>query len=204
VKELNNMDEKLYDDLRKEVKPYIDLRDDLGHNDFVEAMTIELSKRLHVDPTIPLICAIFHDTGYHVYTSEKLRKMMSKELSSTQIREMKATHQIEGSKLANRVLTKYGIASSVIAKIEYIVLHHDEDCPCLSIEEEILRDADKLWRYSKVGFWLDVKRRRSNPLDWYEKLKLNFDKPRYFNLAEGVNLAKELLEERKLEFESVR
>ena len=53
--------------------------------------------------------------------------------------------------------------------------------------------------YSKEGFNLDVKRRGCNPIEWYEKLKRNFDKPDYFQTEKAKKIAMKELEKRKKE-----
>jgi hypothetical protein len=58
----------------------------------------------------------------------------------------------------------------LIDKITVIIERHDSGSNAHSPEEKVIKDADKLWRYSKICFWEEVERQRLNPKAFYDFL----------------------------------
>ena len=63
-----------------------------------------------------------------------------------------------------------------------------------------MRDADKLWRFSKVGFWLDVKRHKTTPQKLCAFQEPAIEAQNFFYSESAKRIAKEEIEKRKAEF----
>lgn len=46
----------------------------------------------------------------------------------------------------------------MIPKITTIIGRHDSGQNPASLEEKIVKDADRLWRFSKIGMWQELKK----------------------------------------------
>jgi len=177
-----------------------DLRDDSGHAQIVTEFAIQLATELHANLDIVIPAAILHDTGYHVFDSTTLNNMMQKNLPESEIAHIKEVHMDVGAKLAKDVLTKLRYNSGQIQVISHIILYHDTMQQPTSVEEKVVRDADKLWRYSNKGFFLDIKRQKKKAIDHYLKLQQNLKKQNYFWTEQAIRIAQKELEQRKQEF----
>ena len=73
---------------------------------------------------------------------------------------MSPVHEREGAVLAAEILRQVGMDSERLARIVEIVDGHDSRLEALSLEDAIVKDADKLWRYTESGVrvthtWVD-------------------------------------------------
>ena len=177
-----------------------DLRSDEGHYKLVVGFADMLSDKLNAKKEVVIPAAIFHDIGYYGISEKKLSDLMAKKLSSEEEKSIKDFHMANGAKLAKNILVKLNYPGEFTDEIVGIVLRHDLKSNPKSVEESIVRDSDKLWRYSKKGFFLDVKRRSCQPIEWYNKLLENLSKKDYFWLDISKDIALSELEKRKKEF----
>jgi len=177
-----------------------DLRDDNGHAEIVTFFAKKLCEIFKANEEVVIPTAILHDIGYFGMDKNLISEMMAKKLSEEQEKKIKMDHMERGAKFAKQILCEINYEPKLIKKIVFIIQRHDLNDACDSVEEKIVRDADKLARFSKVGFYADIKRRKCTHLFWYEKLKKNFEKQNYFQTAEAKQMAIEELEKRYNEF----
>ncbi|MFT4312911.1 MAG: HD domain-containing protein [Candidatus Woesearchaeota archaeon] len=192
---------EIYETLWKLSADRQDLRNDYGHAKVVTKFAEELAIKLNADLTIVIPAAILHDTGYFGYSQKTLFDLMSKKLDVQTEKRIKHEHMLRGAEFAKTILTQLKYDPLKIKSITHIILFHDSTEKTMSIEEQIVRDADKLWRYSDKGFWIDVKRRNSKPMNWYTKLLSNLEKKDYFLTTEAKIIAKTQL---NLRLEEIR
>ena len=170
-----------------------DLRNDTGHAQTVTEFATKLGEILHADLDIIIPSAILHDTGYYGMSSSELNDMMAKKLSEERTKEIKKEHMDNGVRFAKELLDKINYDSQKIELILHIIQYHDTKIEPITIEEKIVRDADKLWRYSQKGFFLDIKRQNKTIVSHLDKLRSNLNRDDYFYTKEAVELADELL-----------
>ncbi|OGJ19950.1 hypothetical protein A3K73_03245 [Candidatus Pacearchaeota archaeon RBG_13_36_9] len=192
------MEEK-FNKIWKKAEEMQDLRDDKGHAKTVLEFAEKLAEIFRADKKIVIPAAIFHDTGYFGMDKNSLKELMAGKLSEEEAKILKEEHMKEGAKLAEEILKELEYNPQLIGTIVKIIRYHDSESECSSIEEKIVRDADKLWRFSKIGFDLDVKRRNWPAEKWYLYLKGNLDKPGYFQTKEAREIAQNELEKRRKE-----
>ncbi|MEM7347850.1 MAG: phosphohydrolase, partial [Chloroflexota bacterium] len=74
--------------------------------------------------------------------------------------ELRRQHEIEGARIAGEILVNCGYDRALIDQITVIIDGHDTRKQTLSLNDSVLRDADKLWAYTPIGMgmvrdWFD-------------------------------------------------
>jgi putative nucleotidyltransferase with HDIG domain len=170
-----------------------DLRNDEGHALVVTKFAGRLCKKLDADKSIVIPAAILHDMGYYGMDKELITRLMEGKLPLEMAKKIKEQHMERGEKFAEKILKDANYESKLIEIIVRIIKNHDSDKECFCIEEKIVRDADKLWRFSDLGFEVDVKRRNITREKWLEYLEGNISKKGYFQTKEARKIAKKEL-----------
>jgi len=179
--------------------PYQDKRDDEGHARIVTQYAIKLCQIEDVNDKIVIPAAILHDIGWsQLMKVERFAIFDSKSTLDTKAK-VRIKHQKEGVKLAKKILNQVSYSQDFIKPILEIISQHDTRKNFFSNDDGAVRDADKLWRYSKIGFKADL-RRRGNPFDYYDKLKKRIDEKNFFFFETAKNMARKELKNRKAEF----
>ena len=65
--------------------------------------------------------------------------------------ELRREHEIEGARLAREILVSIGYPANRIDAIAQIIDGHDTRNHAMSLEDGLVKDADKLWRYTPHG-----------------------------------------------------
>lgn len=149
---------KIFQDIWKEALFYQDKRDDKGHAKIVRDYAVKLSKLENANENITVPAAILHDIGWSQVSKDEIAIIFDLNANREEEKAVRIKHEKQGKELAKKILQKVEYNSKLIPKILEIIDGHDTRRGFLNKEEGIVRDADKLWRYSKKGFWLDVKR----------------------------------------------
>src|SRR5690625_5717030 len=63
-------------------------------------------------------------------------------------------HELQGCEVAKRVLPGLGYSEEFIDKVTAIIEGHDTRQEAHSIEDALMRDADRSWRFDRVGIAL--------------------------------------------------
>jgi RNAse (barnase) inhibitor barstar len=63
-------------------------------------------------------------------------------------------HEIKGCEIAREVLPGLGFDTDFIARVTDIIDGHDTRAESYSIEDSLVRDADRLWRFTPAGIAL--------------------------------------------------
>ena len=84
-----------------------------------------------------------------------------------------------------------------ITQIALMIGRHDSGDAPESLEEKILKDSDKLWRFSGFGFWNEIERQGLDSLELYRFLEER--RPAWFFLPTALFLAEEELKLRARE-----
>lgn len=190
---------KIFENIWKLALPYQDKRNDEGHAKTVLYFVHRLVKLENADKNIVIPAAILHDIGWsQMQKEESLKIFGSKTIEEERIR-IQRKHEKIGAIMAKEILEKVNYNPKLIDEILEIISQHDTRKGFISKNEGIMRDADKLWRFSKKGFSADIKRRNNTPKEKYEKLKTKMDFPYFFYSDNAKKIAKEELKERNRE-----
>lgn len=173
---------------------YQDKRNDSGHAHIALEYAQELLEKIgfaNQDIVIPAI--ILHDIGWSQMPEEKLLiayNPPSKEAEYT----ARLEHQIYAIELANKILKMVKYNPSLISDILIIISQHDTRKGWHSFEDVIVRDADKLWRYSETHLKVGVKNKgwtkREEINEHLKKTEENIGQDGFFMIAAAKEIAR--------------
>jgi HD superfamily phosphodiesterase len=106
-------------------------------------------------------------------------------------------HEVEGAKTARKILEELHYPPEKVDEICRIILGHDSRKRAISRSDRIVKDADKLFRYSRKGMAIDVNRFRTHRGDYLSYLERHIEK--WFILSVSRQLAAMELAQRRRE-----
>ena len=139
--------------IRQLAKPYLDTRHNDVHTDISTQLAFELLEREGGDEDIVIPAIILHDTGWKKVPAKLQLKAFGPKASKPELNRL---HEVEGVKIAEDILSKLNYDAGKSKCIVEIIDGHDSRLKPLSLYDMIVKDADKLWRYSKSGFYIDI------------------------------------------------
>lgn len=155
-----------------------------------------IEKYPNVDADLASIAIILHDIGWYSIDEEDIFKkgFQSENFMQSDVRYL---HESEGVRLSAEVLSGLNFSAEFIGKVGEIIDGHDTRSFAKSLEDKIVRDADKLWRFTATGV--------SVACDWFKQTpstyckRLETDIIPLLHLPESVVMAKtDLAETREL------
>jgi HD superfamily phosphodiesterase len=142
----------IFNKIRELALPYQDKRDDAGHAETSLKYALKLVDIEKGDEDVVIPAIILHDVGWSQLPTKRRMKVFDPGAKEQERREVVYEHQIEGIKLALKILREVNYPPEKIDEILDIISQHDTRKGFISKNEGIVRDADKLWRTSKEGF----------------------------------------------------
>lgn len=184
-----------YQELFKAAEKYMRVRKNDVHIPISYHYAMKVASH-YPDADIDLITAgiILHDIGWYSIDEDDIFKkgFQSENFMQSDVRYL---HESEGVRLGTEVLKSLNCEDNFIEKVNTIIDGHDTRGFAKSLEDEIVRDADKLWRFTVTGV--------SVACDWFKQTpskycnRLESDIIPLLHLPESVALAKKDLEETK-------
>ncbi|MDR7330074.1 HD domain-containing protein [Corynebacterium guangdongense] len=123
-------------------------------NDLHLPMVVAYAERLcaaypQADRELVLVAVALHDTGWaHVDESRIISEGFSGDWRKANIR---YEHEAEGVNVARRVLPGLGYDEEFVEKVCEIIDGHDTRPVAYSLEDALVRDCDRLWRFDRAG-----------------------------------------------------
>ncbi len=157
-----------YNHIYQLAKPYLKARRNDIHTEIVYSYALRLLEREAGDASIVLPAVICHDIGWSKVPEELHLRAFGPNAEPA----LTHLHEIEGVKLAQEILSAVGYEPQEMAEILAIIEGHDTRLTPLSDSDKIVKDADKLFRFDKVGMEIDAGRfniDRIGHIDWLEK-----------------------------------
>lgn len=105
------------------------------------------------DVVIPAI--LMHDNGWKTLTAEQQAQAFGPNMTREDLRRQ---HEIEGTRIADEILTTLDYDRDLQVEILEIIDGHDSRLEALSLNDQLVKDADKIWRFTPIG--LDIDHRR--------------------------------------------
>lgn len=142
-----------FDELWKAIEPETRTRG----NDVHLPVSAAYAERLcdaypQADRELVLATIILHDTGWaHVDESRIISEGFGGDWRRAGIR---YEHEREGCLVARRVLPDLGYSAEFIDRVCDIIDGHDTRPVAYSLEDALVRDADRLWRFDRAGIAL--------------------------------------------------
>jgi hypothetical protein len=178
--------------------PYLDTRD----NDIHVQISFQFARSLlssypEANERVVLPAIILHDIGWKLIPEELHHTAFGPNMTRPDLQRL---HETEGARLAGEILDTLDDLSIVRDEIVAIIDGHDTRTVALSLNDQIVKDADKLWRFSRRGTAIDSHRFDIPWRDHVEWLGHRIDG--WMFTEEGLRLARETLERTMREDES--
>jgi hypothetical protein len=97
---------------------------------------------------IVLPAILLHDVGWKMFPEEKLALAVG---PNAKYPELQRAHEIEGARIARDILDALTIPIIETGRVIEIIDGHDTRKHALSLEDALMKDADKLWRFTDHG-----------------------------------------------------
>ncbi|MFC1862920.1 HD domain-containing protein [Thermodesulfobacteriota bacterium] len=182
---LNETEKKIY----QLAKPFLCVMDNDLHTQDVIDLSFRLLSKEGGERNIVIPAAILHDVGYSM-VPEEIRVSGRRPGGDIKLVRM---HESEGVRIASDILDKIADDSLPVNEILEIIDGHDTRKDAISINDKIVKDADKLSRYSAT-FWIIVERARIDPKTLCKNLESRAQK--WFYLPSSREIANEKLIQR--------
>jgi HD superfamily phosphodiesterase len=184
--------------LFREAAPYLAVRGDLLHARISHQYAVALMNEEGGDRRIVEPAVILHDVGWSGLEPHQIKAAYGVKADSPEAERLNRIHESEGASTARRILTSLDYPPPLIDEITAIIARHDSGKETGSLEEGLVKDADKLWRFSQVGFKMEIERQGLNPREYYEFIEEHYRG--WFFTSKALILAGSELEKRAEEF----
>jgi len=180
--------------IRRLAKPFLDTRHNDVHTEISTQLAFDLLEREGGDEDIVIPAIILHDTGWKRVPAELHLKAFGPKATKPELNRL---HEVEGVKIAKEILQGINYDPAKFERILEIIDGHDSRQKPLALNEMIVKDADKLWRYTKSGFHIDIERFGESYEEGLERLRSNLSG--WFFTVTARKLATEKLSKREKE-----
>jgi HD superfamily phosphodiesterase len=133
-------------------RPLLETRDNVLHTRIAYSFALRLLEAEGGDPAVALPAIILHDTGWKSIPEELQVKAFG---PGKRDMTLNRVHEVEGAKRAREILEEIEYPSELVDRITEIILGHDSREEVLSLEDSIVKDSDRLWRFSEEALELD-------------------------------------------------
>jgi HD domain len=139
-----------YDEVWRTSEAYMRARKNDVHIPLSYAFARELLKQYpDADEDIVSLAIILHDIGWY---SIDMRDIIEKGFGPNMMQsDVRFLHETEGVRMSREVLEKTNWPESVITAVGEIIDGHDTRPQARSLNDRLVRDADKLWRFTVTG-----------------------------------------------------
>jgi HD superfamily phosphodiesterase len=165
-------------------RPFLETRDNVIHTRTARSFARKLLAAEGGDEAVVIPAVILHDVGWKSVPEDLQLKAFGPGVND---REINRIHEVEGARVAAEILKKVGYDPALAQEIIEIVRGHDSRKIPLSLNDKIVKDSDKLWRFSAEALEVDPKRFGVDPGVHVQWLGLQIDK--WFFTRTGKQLA---------------
>jgi HD superfamily phosphodiesterase len=184
----------IYQKIFERVKPFLRTRKNLIHTQIALQYALKLLKTVKADDEIVVPAILLHDVGWKAVPESLQLTAFGPNRSNPQAARL---HEVEGAKMARKILEGLHYPPEKVEEIYRIIRGHDSRKKAISRSDRIVKDADRLFRYSRKGMAIDVNRFRTRRGDYLSYLERHIEK--WFFLPASRQLAKEELARRRRE-----
>ena len=144
--------------LFQQAKPYLKMRNDFIHTRVSHGYALLLLEKEGGDRRIVEPAIILHDIGWSALKPEDIAHAYGLKATGAKARKLNRIHEVQGAVIAKKILSKQGYDTTSILQIVQIIKRHDSGNNPDTTEEKLVKDADKLWRFSKIGYHYELQR----------------------------------------------
>ncbi|NEY90136.1 HD domain-containing protein [Tabrizicola oligotrophica] len=146
-----SLDLSRYDPVWRAAEPYMRARKNDVHIPLSFDWCVRLLEHFpQADRDVCLLAILLHDIGWWAIDMETI---ISEGFRSENIlqSDVRYRHEAEGVRLGTEVLRATGWSEDIIAQVCEIIDGHDTRPEPRHLNDRIVRDSDKLWRYEVTG-----------------------------------------------------
>ena len=185
-----------FKEIRRLAAPYLDTRKNDIHIDIATEFAVKLLEKEGGDEDVVVPAVILHDVGWKRVPEELHLKAFGPRAESPELNRL---HEVEGVGIARELLEKVNYDKEKTEEILRIIDGHDSRKEALSLNDKIVKDSDKLWRYTREGFDTDTERFSETFQEGISRLTSSLDK--WFLTDSAKEIAREEIETRLREYE---
>jgi len=174
--------------------PYLKQRGDLPHAQVSHRYALRLLEAEGGESSIVEPAVILHDVGWSQLTPLQIRIAFGVRAGGEEAERLNRIHEQEGAAIARQVLQSLNYNPQWIERISSLIERHDSGDQPDSLEEKLVKDADKLWRFSPFGFWNEIERQGLDRNELYRFLLARYRG--WFFTQTALKLAEEELTSR--------
>lgn len=140
----------------RHAQPYWQTRKNELHVPLVYAYSQRLLAHYpQADAAVVLPAALLHDNGWFMVPESRQQQAFGPNASD---KEANRLHELEGVRIAGEILGELAYDAARSEQILAIIEGHDSRLTALSLDDSLVKDADKLWRFDPIGFAVDQER----------------------------------------------
>ncbi|HMB30921.1 MAG TPA: HD domain-containing protein [Desulfohalobiaceae bacterium] len=188
-----------YSTLYNLAEPFLQTRNNDIHTQISYSYAKIICHKENGDPSIVYPGIILHDTGWSKIPEYLHTKAYG---PGNRDRKLNRIHEIEGAKIAESLLQKIDYPKQMINEIVTIIEGHDSRQNSISLNDAIVKDADKLWRYSKTGMDIGMEKFSLSPSSYICYIESHIEE--WFLTDSGRNLAYQELVNRKEDWSLIK
>jgi HD superfamily phosphodiesterase len=182
----------IYLKIFEKAKPFLRTRKNLVHTRISLRYALRLLREEEGDESVVIPAILLHDVGWKTIPEHLQLTAFGPDPSNPQLTK---AHEVNGAKIAKAILEEFRYPPEKITQISRIIRGHDTRKRALSRSDRIVKDADKLFRYSQKGTAIDLERFGVARKDYLSFLEVQVEK--WFFLATSRQLAREELFRKK-------
>jgi len=182
----------IYLKILEKAKPFLRTRKNLVHTRISLRYALRLLREEEGDESVIIPAVLLHDVGWKTIPEHLQLTAFGPNPSNPQLTK---THEVNGAKIAKAILEELRYPPEKITQISRIIRGHDTRKRALSRSDRIVKDADKLFRYSQKGTAIDLERFGVARKDYLSFLEIQVEK--WFFLATSRQLARDELFRRR-------
>ncbi len=145
----------IYERIFQKAKPFLKTRENLIHTRIVLRYALKLLDKEEGDETVVIPAVLLHDVGWKMIPEKLQLTAFGPNISNP---DLARAHEVEGARIARGILEVLHYTSPKVKEICQIIHGHDTRKRSLSQNDRIVKDADKLFRYSRKGVAIDSDR----------------------------------------------
>ena len=182
---------KIFEEIWQLALPYLNTRENDVHTKYAMDFGFKLLQKEGGEEDIVIPAILLHDVGWKKVPEDLQLKAFGPKATMP---ELNRVHEIEGVKIAREILRKIQYDEEKTEEILEIIGGHDSRKEPSSLNDKLVKDADKLWRYSKKAFRINRERFEHTFEQYMERLRSNLDNWFLTDSAKGI--AKEEMQNR--------
>lgn len=139
--------------------PHLHVRNNDSHTLYAYGLARALLRsEPDADPEVVLPAILLHDTGWSTVPDAEILEAIAPGGGRP---DLVRHHEVEGARIAREVLESLGRPASIVDRVVAIIDGHDSRREAMSLEDAVVKDADKLWRVTPHGLatvqgWFDL------------------------------------------------